>query len=277
MSWHRLDAGYFSNPKVRRLSARAKCLDIAGIAYCNRELTDGVIANERLPIVLAEACATRAQLSELIVKGRWTQSASEVEIHHFKSSNPSADKVLKARAKHSELIKRLRKGACDQVTDQVTDPISDAQAEGKKVRGLEGNKAAVSSNGLLADSEDNMMPTQGDSITILEGWESIVGRPARLDEISHAGWLLDQYGDRLTANAILEVIERTHGRELTKGSPTHPLTYYDGPVRDAHAAAKPPRGPGIVHEIGEPLHLVAPRGVDAHGNPEPPEPLEIPA
>ena len=268
MTWHRLDAGYFSNPKVRRLSARAKCLDIAGISYCNRELTDGVIANERLPIVLAEACATRAQLGELIAQGRWTQSASEVRVHHFESSNPSADKVLKAREKHSELIKRLRKGVRDQVTDQVTDPISDAQAEGNKVKGLEGKKVAVSSNGSAENNGAAAYPTSVDGNMIVSTWAALSGEQPTEHDRGHAGWWLSEY-HRLGANRIAGILTTVFRREAGKGNRIKTLTYFDAAIREANDAAKPPRAPGDVHVIGERLVPVIPRGLDYHGNPEP--------
>jgi hypothetical protein len=271
MSWHRLDVGYFSNPKVRRLSARAKCLDIAGIAYCNRELTDGVIANERLPIVLAEACATRAQLRELIVKDRWTQSASEVGIHHFKSSNPSADKVLKARAKHSELIKRLRRGTRDQVTDQVTDPISDAQAEGHRGKGANGNKAAIGNGAVpAADFEEVVMPTQDAMATIARAWQDVTGKDPTHSDVGFFAHWLDQY--QLSDSQVIQEMRRVTARQGDKGEPVKTAKYLDQVMREL-GEHKPPRSPGIVHEFG-PLQLVAPpRGVDANGNPEPPEDL----
>ncbi len=102
--------------------------------------------------------------------------------------------------------------------------------------------AAAPTPGALQESEneETFMPRQADTITLREGWESIVGRDCRIDEVSHLGWLLDTY-HRLTANQILEVIERTYSRELTKGSPMHPLNYYDGPIRDANDLAKPTR------------------------------------
>jgi hypothetical protein len=114
------------------------------------------------------------------------------------------------------------------------------------------------------------MPRQDDMITITTAWEEVVGRQAMPTEIFHIGRLwLDQY-DRLTASQIAKKIREVASRPGQE--PITSLKYFDPILRELNESAKPSRNNGAVHELG-PMVAVAVRGVDASGNPEPPEPL----
>jgi hypothetical protein len=298
MSYALLDDNIVDHPKLRRAGSLGMALHFSGIVYSQRHLTDGFLAREVVASFLPDLAdyrllgkpVTKEQLASRLVEIRlWETVEGGWQIHDWLDWNDSREVILARRKVRQEAGQRggLKSGQIRKGSKDPSKPEANASASASVLlhASYEANanptptpqpmptKQQLANGSAAADSEVPM-PTQGDSITILEGWESIVGRSARLDEITHAGWLLDQFSDRLTANAILEVIERTHGRELTKGSPAHPMTYYDGPVRDAHAAAKPPRGPRVIHEMERFSVPVIVRGVDAHGNPEP---VEIPA
>jgi hypothetical protein len=227
-------------------------------ADCDGRETDGHIATRHLD-ALAVAYGMsddikRTALSEL-VKAKLVHEKRDgyLDVNFLEWCRP-ASKREKRRAQWRAYNEKRP----HQPSSLVEPPVSTTTAvttvvttalEAVAEKEAEKEKQQLASEPAVA-SEDTM-PRQGDTITILEGWESIVGRPSRLDEISRVGWLLDQYSDRLTANQILEVIERTHSREMTRGNPTHPLTYYDGPIRDAHGAAKPSRLAEVVGK-GEP-------------------------
>jgi hypothetical protein len=294
MSYALLDDNIVDHPKLRRAGSLGMALHFSGIVYSQRHLTDGFLAREVVASFLPDLAdyrllgkpTTKEQLASRLVEIRlWETVEGGWQIHDWLDWNDSREVILARRKVRQEAGQRggLKSGRIRKGSKDPSKPEANASASASVLlhASYEANanptptpqptptptKQQLANGSAAADSEVPM-PTQGDSITILEGWESIVGRPARLDEITHAGWLLDQFSDRLTANAILEVIEHTHSRELTKGRPTHPLTYFDGPVRDAHGAAKPPRGPGIIHGFGEPPHPVVVRGIG-----EPPEDL----
>lgn len=51
MTWVRVDASVFGNPKVRRVPPPAKLLYVAGLCYCAEHLTDGRIPREALAAI----------------------------------------------------------------------------------------------------------------------------------------------------------------------------------------------------------------------------------
>jgi hypothetical protein len=134
--------------------------------------------------------------------------------------------------------------------------------------------AAAATEPAAADSEEVVMPTQDAMATIARAWQDVTGKDPTHSDVGFFAHWLDQY--QLSDSQVLQEMRRVTARQGDKGEPVKTAKYLDQVMREL-SERKPPRGPGIVHEIGEPLHLVAPRGVDAHGNPEPPEPLEIPA
>jgi hypothetical protein len=133
--------------------------------------------------------------------------------------------------------------------------------------------AAASPNGLPADSEGTM-PTQADTILLAETWKDVSGKPVGISETSHIGWWLNTY-DRLAASQIADTMQRIATRPGQE--PIGRISYFDSILREQNDASKQPRGPGVIHEMERFSVPVIVRGVDAHGNPEPPEPLEIPA
>jgi hypothetical protein len=110
VTWHRIDAGYFRNRKVRKLTHKAQVLDLAAILYSNTELTDGAIDREVLGLVLQEAQASKREVEQLVTVGRWEPTATGHYVHDFKESgiNPPADKVREKRESHRKEMADLR-------------------------------------------------------------------------------------------------------------------------------------------------------------------------
>ncbi len=129
------------------------------------------------------------------------------------------------------------------------------------------SSAAASPNGLPADSEVPM-PLQADTILLAETWKDVSGKPVGISETSHIGWWLNTY-DRLTASQIADTMRRIAARPGQESISR--ITYFDSILRELNDASRPSRTNGAVHEPGS-VAAVAVRGVDANGNPEPPEP-----
>ena len=110
-------------------------------------------------------------------------------------------------------------------------------------------------------------PSEIASTMLRRLWEGNAKRASTPSEISHIKWWLTMYdlGGNQVANVMTRVVEREKPRGTVIGHPS----YFDAAIREASETAKPPRAPGVVHVIGEPLAPVIPRGYDSHGNPDP--------
>jgi len=249
-----------------RISGDAALLLLRMRRISDENETDGHIETRDLRALAAfhstSESSMKRSLGQLVRLGLVTKQGRVYVDSEFKTWCRSHEQRVQLRrewreAKRNGVSVSGSASGPDSTSDSKVDSMPDSMVDSDASLSLAPSESLTPSAAPTPDAlqenetKESFMPRQADVITILEGWESIVGRPARLDEISHAGWLLDQY-NRLSANQILEVIERIHGRELTKGNPTHPLTYYDGPIRDLNDSAKPRRAEPIPHGDGEP-------------------------
>ncbi len=114
MPWGKFDDKYFQHPKVRRLSPLARLLDMAGILYCSRQLTDGLVIRNDVLLVAAEAGIEeyRGLVAELVEVGRWEPDAQGYRIHDYLDYNPSRAQVMAEREAAKERMSRHRSGGC---------------------------------------------------------------------------------------------------------------------------------------------------------------------
>ena len=114
MSWVKMDDNFADNPKVSALSDAAFRLQVAGICYCNRQLSDGFIQAAEVPRLVRTF--RKAALAELVACGIWREvrvgeTVTTYEIHDFLEWNESRetvqakrdrakDRASKSRAKH---------------------------------------------------------------------------------------------------------------------------------------------------------------------------------
>lgn len=103
MPWAYLDDSYASHPKIVGLSDAAFRLHTAGILYCARHLTDGLIGCEVAPTLVPRY--RRQALAELVDRCLWHShlDAGVYELHDFLDWNRSRERVLAER-------ERKRKG-----------------------------------------------------------------------------------------------------------------------------------------------------------------------
>lgn len=87
MPYLNLDDNFADHPKVDGLSDGAFRLHTAGLCYCAKNLTDGVIDQRRVPRLTPTY--KPALLSELIEAGLWMPHAEGYEIHDYLDWNKS--------------------------------------------------------------------------------------------------------------------------------------------------------------------------------------------
>lgn len=102
MPWVGLDDKFPEHPKIAGLTDPAFRLHVAGMCYCNRHLTDGLIDADEVPRLVRRF--RTAALRELVNRGIWLQldTIHAYEIHDYLDWN-------KSRAQVQEESERQRK------------------------------------------------------------------------------------------------------------------------------------------------------------------------
>ena len=105
MPWVNLDDGFPSHPKVIRLSDSAFRLHVAGICYCNKHRTDGVIDADMAPLLVPRYRAKT--LTELLDRGLWERHVGVYKIHDYLDWNRSKAEIEVER----ERLRKVRSDA----------------------------------------------------------------------------------------------------------------------------------------------------------------------
>jgi hypothetical protein len=112
MPYALLDDNWPNNGKVQRLSKDAKLLYVAGLCFCSRNLTDGVLTAKSVKIVLLEIDAKPRHVNELFEQGLWDRAADGYLVHDYTDVNKPAEEIKQRRKEISEARREAgKKGA----------------------------------------------------------------------------------------------------------------------------------------------------------------------
>lgn len=103
MTWVQIDDGMPEHPKILRLSDRAFRLQVEGLCYSNRNLTDGFV-----PSQVAHRSGRKSAL-ELVAAGCWDEADGGYQIHDFDEYQPSRAEVLKRREQTAGRVREWRR------------------------------------------------------------------------------------------------------------------------------------------------------------------------
>ncbi len=95
MAWVRIHDGAMGHRKVLKLTGWAFKLWVAGLAYCQQQLTDGEIPSEALGSFAVPRVKQRA--SDLVAVGLWTQSDHGYTVHDYLEWNDSRETIVHKR------------------------------------------------------------------------------------------------------------------------------------------------------------------------------------
>src|SRR5688572_15055617 len=118
MAWVRTDDNAPNHPKFFRAGVAAFGFDLAGVCYCNRNLTDGFIPVSDLPLVFP-GITMRAAVglaTKLVEVGRWRKDDENngYRIHDYHHYQPTAAEVRMdreaARRRKEAFMERRRNG-----------------------------------------------------------------------------------------------------------------------------------------------------------------------
>lgn len=107
MTFVQLDDEFPEHPKNWALSDAAYRLQSAGIAFCNRQLTDGFIRGDKVPSLVPRF--KKSTLAELVDRGVWISHMDGhlYEIHDYLDWNKSKEQIVEER----DRLKAVRSAA----------------------------------------------------------------------------------------------------------------------------------------------------------------------
>ncbi|MDO8308579.1 MAG: hypothetical protein Q7V58_09540 [Actinomycetota bacterium] len=112
MAWVTIDDQFPEHRKVAGLTDAAFRLHFCGIAYCSRQLTDGLIETDAIPTLVRKY--RPAALAELVERGLWKPIAigegkpAVYEIHDYLQWNQPREVVLARKEKAAKRAKESR-------------------------------------------------------------------------------------------------------------------------------------------------------------------------
>jgi len=111
MGWVKLDDAFGEHPKIARISDTALALWVTGLAYCNRNLTDGFIPNT-VGLGQLRYCEGNAipGIRELESVGLWIPVKGGWQVHDYADFQPSREAVLAEREAARGRMQRRRSG-----------------------------------------------------------------------------------------------------------------------------------------------------------------------
>nr|WP_294522617.1 hypothetical protein [uncultured Rhodopila sp.] len=123
MSAITFDDQFHDDPDLDFISDSAAILHVCGIAYCARNLTDGLIPKPR---VLKLKGGTEQSAKELVSIGWWLDCGDYYSIRSFLKYNYSKEDVIKRREKTKERVTRFRNGGMKSNCNDVGNTLCNA-------------------------------------------------------------------------------------------------------------------------------------------------------
>ena len=115
MPWVRIDDQYPEHPKITAAGHLAGWLDVCAMAYSNRMLTDGFIADAMVPR-LSSVPAPSKRAAELVAAGRWVRVEGGYQIHDYLDYQKTKVQILKEREQANRRQFKRRHGVTPDVT-----------------------------------------------------------------------------------------------------------------------------------------------------------------
>lgn len=139
MPWVRIDDGIVDHLKTLRMWSKdpeAFALDVRGIAWSAKQLTDGFVPDEVLELWYTGRPERLQAMTEILVDvERWERAEGGFTIHDFLEYNPSKEKVLETRAKRAVNGGAGGKASGKSRREKARETIDQSLAEADRGRG----------------------------------------------------------------------------------------------------------------------------------------------
>ncbi|MEX0973996.1 MAG: hypothetical protein WD024_01405 [Bacillota bacterium] len=129
MPWVRLDDEFCQHPKILTAGPLAMALQVAGLCYASRYLTDGFVPAVSLPLLLdlkGYDSTAESLAKSLVEAGIWAACEGGYQIHDYLEFQPSRTRVLADReaAKERMVQQRAKKRSPEVQTNNDRTPSS---------------------------------------------------------------------------------------------------------------------------------------------------------
>lgn len=125
MTWVQIDDAMADHPKIVGLSHGAFRIQIEGLCYANRNLSDGFV-----PFLAAHRHGKR-YATELVNAGVWDPAEGGYAIHDYADYQPSKEEVLERRAETAERVRNWRRNRRRNAGgNAVTNSVSNGRGNG---------------------------------------------------------------------------------------------------------------------------------------------------
>lgn len=126
MAWVKLDDGFAEHPKIEEAGPLAGFLHVAALCYCNRQLTDGFVPENKVGR-LASIPSVKRHVAALVSVGLWHQVDGGYQIHDYLDFQPSRAKVEQEREEARKRMAAARKGKKGKADQGDTFPDGSAE------------------------------------------------------------------------------------------------------------------------------------------------------
>jgi hypothetical protein len=250
MTWVKLDDQFADHPKVLAAGPLAGWLYIAGLCYCARQLTDGLIP-EGVARRLADVPNAPKHIAALVRVGLWEQAEGDYRVHDYLDYQPGRERVLATRdaradagsrggkQKASNLLERGYEHGASKTLPRTHTPSRTPD------RGEEEAEDTLAAARPVRAAPKPKTLRDGDAARF-ERWYSAYPRHEKRPDAERA-WSKLLPDEDLTGRLVADVEARQLGRKWSEGYIEQPATYLNQrvweddiePLRAARAAPAP--------------------------------------
>lgn len=123
MTWFKLDDSWDSHPKARAVGLTGRGLWISGGLHCARNLTDGRIEKDIVPVLIATAQVPKTTVKKLVDSGLWIDHGDHYEMHGYLDYQPSKAVVETDRKRWRDHKTRTKADSRSPVDSARSSPV----------------------------------------------------------------------------------------------------------------------------------------------------------
>jgi hypothetical protein len=121
--WFRIDDSFHSHPKTMVTSPAALGLWAVAGSWSSAHLTDGVVPDRVLPLLLPDAAKLARELADA---GLWERQRGGYRFHDWKQYNPLKDAVEKTRENNARRQRRWQEAQANGVSNAVSNAVTNS-------------------------------------------------------------------------------------------------------------------------------------------------------
>lgn len=204
MAYAQIDVDALDHWKVGGLSAEAFRTWVAGLCYCQKHLTDGLL--DRRAVKMLRAKTTAAVIAELLDAGLWHEGPAGYVVHDFTAWNRTRAEVESRREKWRKKKAGVSRGSkVDSPGEAPETPRTDTLRNATQRSEDETDNppaAPVSPTDPPANSDGRAVPPPSDTERLLEHWREVGAQHGVLELIASSPKVVHQARELLALHGL---------------------------------------------------------------------------